>query len=667
MVERGRIMAAVAKKSVIIPMIFALTLVAVTIFTPKAEALNEPASSASDRITGLWSTGVDNNGNPLNLPGPWPTPTPPPRTSPPWNNEYQAAPYDINNAEDIIQDPHWRLIEIQNSANNSPHCQSFSGTRSAVVLMPTWDGADDPTGNGWIWWRKSIADPANQLVNGSFYARGARWIGARPNAYHDTEGGNGINGPSNGPCVDQSHYDGRTFDDFPVFVYRLKGGFNVGTCVNENSIQLNMYWAADDYFQLILNDEDPAHRKVIVPLTNGGGVVTQTALSSGSFKQGINTLTVKVTSMFPLQGFALAWDEPNYECNRPQPYFKVYGNDTAAGGDIAPCDLSSLPNNRATILAHNLSAQAKTYDPNIPDHMTGASSQLGVFALGHIGGFSSGGTQSPRRRNVPSSPNNGLTFGNFGDPPIQDVGNWDTAGNILDPNRVPGDGGKSGLFRCIPNYYDIASSSIGGTPSSANTINNLSSVTNGYYKPTGGVLEISAASGLGLKRTIVVDGDVWIRGDISLNNSFTASTVPSLYIIAKGNIHIDYSVRNISGVFVAQRYDTPKASGDPGGTIYTCSNEGSTHVRPFFASNLNSGCKNSLTITGAFIANRIRLLRTNGQVKDSEPNETWSPNDNIAEIFKSSTALYLSAPNHLQKPTSGSVKYDSIVSLPPIL
>lgn len=662
MTERGRLKALLSNKLVLLPILCALVLLAITIAAPKTQALNEPINVNNDEITGLWSTGVDNNGNILPLPtlhGANP------------NNEYSTVLYNIMDS-DRVEDPHWRLVRVENPSDGSRHCQNYTPNSQAVVVAPPYTGPVDQNANpdgGWVWWRQTISDPGGVIDDLSFAERGARWIGARPDAAHD-----GTLWPwsAASACADDSDANKSSW---PTWVYELEGGFNVGACVNENTIELSLAWAADNEFELILNEGRTVNglsveQQLVQPTAVNEPRVSTTPVSAGSFQPGNNTLTVKIRSSAPLTGFALDWGSPIYECSRPEPYFKVYGNDIAAGGDFAPsCDLTSIPNPRAAIFGFHRSDH-KEGATTLTDRIRGAGAQMGVFALGQIEGFHSGTLQSPRENNNPESPVNGLTFGNFGDPligpPAPNSYNWDTAGGskILDPNRVVADGGKGGQCRGIPDYYTIASDNIGALTITNGPVN-PTSITGGYYRPPSGALVLNGANGLTGRRTIVVDGDVYINGNITFDYG---SGVPSLYVIAKGNIYISRNVRQIAGVFVAQRYDSPEANGDPGGTIFTCAsgNDGGA-PRPVTGNNIRNDCNSSLTITGSFIANRIRLLRTNGRVGLSQQNEDWTAEENIAEIFKSSPGVYLSAPTHLQKPSNGNVEYDSIQNLPPVL
>ncbi|MEO5627576.1 MAG: hypothetical protein ABIQ89_01670, partial [Candidatus Saccharimonadales bacterium] len=87
------------------------------------------------------------------------------------------------------------------------------------------------------------------------------------------------------------------------------------------------------------------------------------------------------------------------------------------------------------------------------------------------------------------------------------------------------------------------------------------------------------------------------------------------------------------------------------------------------ASQLKATCDQGLIVNGAFIANQVKFLRTNGNIATAGINELWpgGGNNNIAETFKAGAELYLSAPEQLKKAGSGKTNYNSITSLPPVL
>lgn len=603
--------------------------------------INTPRDPNNPYITGLWSTGLT---NPIPNPNPALPPSPPqllPIPAP--GNFNQTNPYYLVPNE-IHEDPHWRLTQIRNANPGPPnHCQVMAGPRQAVTIHPPHAVA----GDNWVWWR-NIPTP------------GARWVGARPNAYHD----NYLPGTFN--------YFGNPCEVLTTFVYELVGGFNVGACVDTNNVKLKFRWGADDFFKMILNPGTPQEFNIVAnpngtPVLGPSGYFASEAEFVGQNKlrsNDNNTLRVEVTSAIQLTAFVIMFEEPEVICNQPRPYLKVFGNDVAAGGMFTggnTCNLTNLPNRRATILAHHKGVQATLPTVVQPDNWTGSSSQLAAFALGQIQGFFTAGNHSPRVNTNASVPVNGLTFGNYGDPTIATAGNWDTTGNILDPNRVIADGGKGGQYRCITDYFTTVSQKIGGgTPNPANSVN-LSSTAAAHYKPGGGKITINNSTNVTGKHAIVVDGDVYIGPQgITYGGYTSAANMPSVYIIAKGNIYIDRSVRDIQGVFIAQ----PLADGSKG-VIYTCSNSSGAIV----ANDLREYCNQSLTVTGAFIAQMVKFLRVNGNLDNSVANETWpsGAGNNIAEVFKSSGELYLSAPDQLRKTTSDKSKYDSVTSLPPVL
>lgn len=339
-----------------------------------------------------------------------------------------------------------------------------------------------------------------------------------------------------------------------------------------------------------------------------------------------------------------------------RPYAKVYGNDIAAGGGFgASC---TLVNDRAAILT--LLKETTTGDN---DAFAGSSSELGAFALGEIYDFYSAGTHSPRRAAVASSPTHGLTFGNFGDPTINSVGNWNAT--ILDGGKTANYGGKGGQSRCAPDYYSLHPA---GTPSTpfGGTHWNLGTTGTAYIKPNPGFPAYFFGKGsVSGSRIIFVDGDAYIGPaffDPSPNITYagygSASQIPSVYIVAQGNIYISPGTTNVSGVFIAQ----PKPGVPNSGTIYTCA----TAAGPVDQASISGTCNNQLTVNGAFIANRIKLMRTRGTLKDAAENELWT-SGNIAEVFKASPELYLGTPPQALKKDGAFSRYDSITSLPPIL
>lgn len=318
-----------------------------------------------------------------------------------------------------------------------------------------------------------------------------------------------------------------------------------------------------------------------------------------------------------------------------KPYLKVYGNDISAGGDFntAP-DKCNASANKASILAF-----ARNNGVGGP----GASTQLAAYALGQIWEFSSAAS-SP---GAPAVPPKGLTFGNYASTATY--------------------GGEGGQYRCITDYFSVVSANIpsaeqnvsGG--SSGGTPIDLGATAQGRYKVTTTTpVRLTNTANVSGTHALVIDGDVYI-GDDGITYAGGATSVqnlPSVYIIAKGNIYIAMNAAQINGVLIAQ----PRDDGTKG-KIYTCANANGTSL---IISTINYFCDQKLTVNGAFIAQNIKFWRSNGTLSASSFNEA-SGSGNIAESFNPSPELYLTAPPALKKANSGSRTYDSVTSLPPVL
>jgi hypothetical protein len=315
-----------------------------------------------------------------------------------------------------------------------------------------------------------------------------------------------------------------------------------------------------------------------------------------------------------------------------RPYFKVYGNDISAGGnfDTAGDNCAATPAlfPDATILA---------YGRNSGGHM-GAGVQFAAQTLGVITDFFSadGGA-------APPSPPAGLTFANYD-------------GSVA----MPGFGGNSSMPVCAPDYYSNATRP-GVTPTGGSV-----GLLDGARSYTGPVT-VGGTIAKGAKVVLYVDGDVIITSDIMFAAGPYANRneIPSLFIIARGNIYVASTVNRIDGFFIAQ----PKSDGSAG-NIYTCAiNSGGTWRTPNSAEIYNQcggSDKRRLVINGSFIAKKIHLLRSNGTVHGGS-NDEPSSSDNIAEIFNFTPELYMAEPHSSLSVPGSKSSYNSINSLPPIL
>ena len=309
------------------------------------------------------------------------------------------------------------------------------------------------------------------------------------------------------------------------------------------------------------------------------------------------------------------------------PYLRVYGGDVLAGSGFGVgCQVDTT----ASIMGWNRGDGS------------GSSVQFAAQAATSIAGSSSA---TARVSAVPGAPK-GLTFGN-------------TVGDVTF-------GGGFGAGQCAKDYFANAPED--------------DTEPNGYT-----ISDRVNAVPLGARQVVYVDGDVFIRGNIVYAGNGTWSNlaeIPSYYLIACGNIYISELVTQLDGVYVAQ----PRVAGtgcEPDGSlpsegrIYTCVDHNSRQVRTSspdafdrcsrafrtLPGVVQQGASTKLTINGAFIANQVRFLRTNGSLRDSSPGEQAS-SATIAEVFNYSPELFLVNPGITTGPSG---QYDSAAGLPPVL
>lgn len=306
----------------------------------------------------------------------------------------------------------------------------------------------------------------------------------------------------------------------------------------------------------------------VFPSARAGGSRTFTGYTSVS--NGTFTITASVTQAGVFTS----------NCNNTgvhvanRPYVKVYGNDVSVGGKFADAATPNSCSANASIADASIWAFDKKVSVGSEDYYGGASSQFGASALGKIENFFSAGSRNGVGEPKPAV---GLSFG-----------------NMLNNAKVTNYGGDSGLQRCIPNYYSA------------------STQPGAEIRPGGSTISLPDITSPNQHRAIFVNGDAYISGSMNFPSNSWANIdqIPSFYLIVKGNIYIDNDVSNLDGVYIAQ----PDDSGNRG-TIYTCTNGSSLYA----ASQLHDNCQTKLTITGSFIANQVKYLRTKGTVGLSIP------------------------------------------------
>lgn len=316
------------------------------------------------------------------------------------------------------------------------------------------------------------------------------------------------------------------------------------------------------------------------------------------------------------------------------PYVKFYGNDVFAGAvfDDNNDGVCATPS-ESSILTNNT-----VKDFGGENYTVGSSVEYAAFAIDTMGGagvsdpFATAGRRHGTQFLLATSVPAGLAFGNFEGGAKMSIGDF------------------AGGARCVPDYF-------ANRPSSAQNVTSSSFDMNGkdgaYYRD-GDLIINGGTVAAGNNVTLYVSGDLHIEVGTTLAPYTGIDDIPSLWIIAEGDITIrggiGSPVTQTDGVLVTK------------GTLRTCT----TPLGNRYADTvMYSQCNSKLTIRGAAIAGNVELLRTNGTLADADPNEPQS-STTIGEVFEFLPEIYLSEPAGLRK-AGTDTNYDYITSLPPIL
>lgn len=360
-----------------------------------------------------------------------------------------------------------------------------------------------------------------------------------------------------------------------------------------------------------------------------------------------------------------ASSDPPPHCDKVinEPYAHFTGNDLSAGGGFGQsCNQEQAGN----IYTYNESNGAP-----ISGGYGGSGTQFGAEAMNIISGLGSASLRNSSPTGV-----NGLTFAN-NDPHIGGSQPARTNGGYL--------GSYSNM--CVPDYWSDKPGSLAMSTLNAATAGG--GATQQYYKPSSGTLTLNSGTIANtVNQTIFVDGNVHITGSgITYSNAArnNVSDIPSFYLIVKnGNIHIDSSVTQLDGAYIAQPDTTSPATIAKTGIINTC------YIGTISAvNNVYPNCKNQLVVNGAFVANKVLLARSYSSLRYSQNGEhnlggypshscghigfdvpnagSANASDCAAEIFNFSPELYLSQPAINARFGVSTEKYDAITSLSPVL
>ena len=366
----------------------------------------------------------------------------------------------------------------------------------------------------------------------------------------------------------------------------------------------------------------------------------------------------------PNKEFIVGSNDPALSCEQTlrivkAPYFKVFYGDIASGGNFGSntgtnsCRSDTQqPNGRQVVgQQSNQLGYISAHSVGSGKTIRGSSAQYTVQALNKINGF-----YSASQRNAASQapyPAKGLT-----------LANKDTS---------LAHGGNFGRANCLPNYWqedlieEIVAEPVSTKPFDldkrtpnpgtnrpdyslpANQGKNIfrfkENVTLVAEGPDN-ILDANAAD-RPFKKTLYVEGDLYIKDDIELNqHQFTTPYDSSfIFIIVKGDIFIDPDVERLDAILVS--YPTESFDGSPyGGRLYTCQRPSWSSGQRITNANHLSSCNKQLTVNGALIAESVRLGRIHETVRRAVAGEDQTTTK-ASEIINLLPEYIIGAPNGL--------------------
>lgn len=288
------------------------------------------------------------------------------------------------------------------------------------------------------------------------------------------------------------------------------------------------------------------------------------------------------------------------------PYVHFMGGDVWAGGGFIQSDGTCATNQNAKITTlSNSGADA------------GSLAEYAAFALGEISRFGSGSRPLHNSTDF-SALGRRLTFSNT----TTTLGRFGAAQHCIDDYAA-----------AYESYPSVGTGSV-----------DLQTRPSGAWHSTGSI-SMRGTMQAGSRQVYLIDGNVTINGNIryvsgsSTNPTYSSvSQIPSLVVIARGDIRIAAGVSDIAGVFISR------------GTFYTCYPKPSPPT-------INT-CSTQLTVNGPVIANNVDLYRTFGG-EGSTAAQRRAP----AEIFNLSPETFLR--NALNETANQSITTSSSRELPP--
>ncbi|HEU5187067.1 MAG TPA: hypothetical protein VFT87_01045 [Candidatus Saccharimonadales bacterium] len=286
------------------------------------------------------------------------------------------------------------------------------------------------------------------------------------------------------------------------------------------------------------------------------------------------------------------------------PYVHFYGGDVWAGGGFKQADGSCpVTSNKITTTSRSLGGGSGD---------AGSMVEYAAFAQGPITQFG-----SASKALLSGAP----------------IGNLARALSFANTSGTPGN--FAAPTRCLEEFAAQAANIVQACPSS--TVNVAAPPPN-PCRITGNATFPQAALPNGSRQIYIVTGDVSIQGDITYPTSYASlAGIPSLVVIASGNIRIDGGVRQVDGIYVSKD------------TLFTC------QEKPPLPT---ATCAQDMRVNGSVITKTLDLYRTAG-AEGATPSDRRQP----AEIFTLTPEVFLT--NALNGSTKTVITTSESRELPP--
>lgn len=403
----------------------------------------------------------------------------------------------------------------------------------------------------------------------------------------------------------------------------LSGGATANVCdtTPTSTLTINQTFGAT-YGQDVCSDfaVDPGSTNIAGP-----NYTAITAYGGVNDRGVVDTSTTAANGNPALQAPALA---PT-QCSQPivkASYIKVYGGDVAAG--LSSQSTVACPSTISSISSWNIPPSQGNY---------GSGTTSADLATGSIFGFASG-------QNVSNPPPDPISFAN-------DL--FSTYGGNYSQGSPPATCNTSN------DYYSLIVNSSKNFPSDTTDVYNQPQLDNainnaannpGYHFiliPGGGTYNVGGFNiADGSHIFIASSANIVLDNSMYYGNLVNTTQLPTLMLVAKGNVTINSNVSEIDGSIISE-----------GGTINDC---GGYTGNDYF-----DACNTPLTVRGTLTAKYLQLYRTNGNSTGtyyySNPSSSPNPNPNAAESIIDYPQTWLQ-PNLTTTP-----QVNSIENLPPVI